>query len=182
MGYPVISSWLFCESTRQLCPCLMASSCDFFASHTMYSRRVYIRLWLKAWHTMHTGNFLQALVGRLPVTKPRTSDSRVRITARTVPITSDLLTAQWFTIAAFATIFVPHMRKALNHFHYDPLTRRWLHDHLMMDITQFHWPRKQHRTGLSSHSTSAVIMGITASHVTRHSTKPSSRQCHGKFH
>ena len=24
-----LSSWLFCELTRQLCPCLMASSCYF---------------------------------------------------------------------------------------------------------------------------------------------------------
>ena len=31
-----LSSWLFCELTRQLCPWLTASSCYFFALHTMH--------------------------------------------------------------------------------------------------------------------------------------------------
>ncbi len=55
-----LSSWLFCELTRQLCPWLMANSCYFFASHTM-----------------HAGNFLQASAGRLLVTEPRTSDQQL---------------------------------------------------------------------------------------------------------
>ncbi len=54
-----LSSWLFCELTRQLCPCLLSSSCDFFALHTMHA------------------DVLQALAGRLPVTKPGTSDQRL---------------------------------------------------------------------------------------------------------
>ncbi len=33
-----LSSWLFCELTRQLCPCLKASSCYFKTSHTMHLR------------------------------------------------------------------------------------------------------------------------------------------------
>ncbi len=106
-----LSSWLFCELTRQLCPCLAASSCYFFASHTM-----------------HMENFLQALAGRLPVTKPCTSDQRlgrlptgnrnrtcVRITARKIAIASDYsLAAQRFTSVAFATsraAAVSHTRK-----------------------------------------------------------------------
>ncbi len=71
-----LSSWLFCELTRQLCPWLMASSCYFFALYMMYSRRVYIRLRLgwTARHIMHSENFLQASAGRLSVTNPRTND------------------------------------------------------------------------------------------------------------
>ncbi len=80
-----LSSWLFCELTRQLCPWLLASSCYVFASHMM-----------------HAGNFLQASAGRLPVPKPHTSDHRlgrlptgdrnctcVRITTCIMTITSD---------------------------------------------------------------------------------------------
>ena len=139
-----------------------ASSCYFKTSHTMYALRVYITTQGLAYDAR--GNFLQASAGRLPVTNQRTSDHRplgrllVLNTAYTIAIASDPLTAQRFTIAAFATIgchCFPH-GETQNHFHDDPLTRRRLHDH-QMDATQFPCPRKPHGTGFTSTARTAVL-------------------------
>ncbi len=101
-----LSSWLFCELMRQLCPCLMASSCYFFGFE------YYVLAENLAWHTMHARSFSQ-LAGRFPVTKPLTSDQRLsRIlmrqartyhTARTITLASDysLTGTQRFTIPTF---------------------------------------------------------------------------------
>ena len=49
-----LSSWLFCEITRQLCPCLTASSCYFKTSYTMHLLMFRLRFSLayNVWRTL----------------------------------------------------------------------------------------------------------------------------------
>ncbi len=96
-----LSYWLFWELTWQLCPCLMASSCYFFASHTMHAVSS-SRLRKADFRSPNHALVTNGSIGRLLVRQaPHVHAS---LHAQSLSKAISHWQAQRFTIAAFATI------------------------------------------------------------------------------